>query len=284
MNNIKDIKLFIPTKNRLNNEKTYNILKSIGLNPYIVIEPQEEDKAKELNFNYILLPENNKGISFARNFILNYARKNKYEYICILDDDISKMGYIEKNENVKNKLKQGRNYDNRAFIDALKIFMEYKTCGTMQYTQFAWNQIKPIVYNRGIEVIWFLYMPLLKDIIIEEDTIEDRDFSLDIILNHNIKTFRLNHHFFCVPTIGTNSGGIESNTRELKQKYWAEKMQKKWGKDIIDIITKSNGYINIKINWKNVDKLINLQNNTNEIKQLTIYDAIDSLQNNTNVV
>ena len=277
---IYDVKLFIPSKNRLNDEKTYNILKSIGLNPILVIEPQEENQAKQFNFNYILLPENNKGITFARNFILNYARKNKYEYICILDDDIKQMGYIIKNENANNKLKQSRKPDNNAFIDALKEFIKYKTCGTMQYTQFAWCQTKPIVYNRGIEVIWFLYMPLLKNVIIEEDTIEDRDFSLDIILNHNIKTFRLNHYYFLVPTIGTNSGGIESNTRALKQKYWSEKMQKKWGKDIIDIIVKSNGYINIKINWKYVDKLINLKQNLkkqNEIQQLTIFDALKTV-------
>ena len=266
---IQEIKIFILSKNRLNDEKTYNILTSIGLNPYLVIEPQEYLRAKELGFNVIVLDKNNQGITYARNFILNYARKNKYEYICMLDDDIKQMGYIVKNDNANNSLKQSRKKDNYAFIDALKYFLNAKTCGTMQYTQFAWSQIKPVVYNRGLEVVWFLYMPQLENVIIEEDTIEDRDFSLDIILNHNIKTFRLNHHYFFVPTIGSNKGGIESETRALKQEYWSNKMQQKWGKDIIDIIKKSNGYINIKINWRKVDDI--LRKREEEKRQLKLF-------------
>lgn len=269
MNKYEQVKIFIPSKNRLNDEKTYNILKSIGLKPYLVVEPQEYSKAKELGFDVIVLDKNNQGITYARNFILNYARKNKYEYICMLDDDIKQMGYIVKNENANNSLKQSRKKDNKAFLSALDYFIENKTCGTMQYTQLAWNQIKPIVYNRGLEVIWFLYMPFLKDIIIEEDTIEDRDFSLDIILNYGIKTFRLNHYYFFVPTIGTNKGGIESETRAAKQDYWSQKMQEKWGKDLIDIIKKSNGYTNIKINWRQVDYLLNRKDE--EKRQLKLF-------------
>lgn len=266
---INDVKIFIPSKNRLNDEKTYNILKSIELFPYLVVEPQEYLKAKELGFNVIVLDKNNQGITYARNFILNYARKNNYKYICMLDDDIKQMGYIVKNDNANNSLKQSRKKDNYAFIDALKYFLNAKTCGTMQYTQFAWSQIKPIVYNRGLEVVWFLYMPQLENVIIEEDTIEDRDFSLDIILNHNIKTFRLNHHYFLVPTIGTNKGGIESETRAAKQEYWSNKMQQKWGKDIIDIIRKSNGYVNIKINWRIIDDI--LRKRDEEKRQLKLF-------------
>ena len=260
---INKVKIFIPSKNRLNNEKTYNILKELNLDPILVIEPQEEEQAKNLNYNYLLLDKNNQGITYARNFILNYARNNNYEYIAMLDDDIDRFGYIEKNDKWNNALKQGRKRDNKAFIDALEYFLNAKTCGTMQYTQFAWSQKKPIVYNRGLEVVWFLYMPLLKDAIIEEDTIEDRDFSLDLIINYKIETFRLNHLYFQVPSIGSNKGGIETNTRAQKQEYWSYKMLKKWGPNIISIINKTNGWTNIKINWKEVDKIIN---NRNQLK------------------
>ena len=37
----EQIKIFIPTKGRLNDEKTYNILKNLNLDPVLVIEPQE---------------------------------------------------------------------------------------------------------------------------------------------------------------------------------------------------------------------------------------------------
>lgn len=261
MNKYKQVKIFIPTKGRLENEKTYSILKDIGLNPTLVIEPQEVEKAMSLEYQFIVLPANNMGITYSRNYILKEARDMDFEYICMIDDDISQMGYIVDGKRVK---------DNKAFLSALDKFLEFKTCGTMQYNQFAWHQPKPIVYNRGLEVVWFLYMPQLQNVVIEEDTIEDRDFSLDIIINHNVETFRLNHLYFNVPSIGTNPGGIDSQTRGEKQSYWVRKMQNKWGENIISIIQKTNGWDNIKINWRYVDKLIKekrdyLQNNKNDV-------------------
>ena len=243
----EQIKIFIPTKGRLDDERTYNILKEIGLNPILVIEPQEIEKAVEMGYNFIVLPENNKGISYSRNYILKEAKELGFEYICMIDDDISQFGYIVDKKRIK---------DNKAFLTALDNFIEFKTCGTMQYNQFAWCQPKPIVYNRGLEVVWFLYMPLLQDAIIPDDTIEDRDFSLELILKHNVKTFRLNHLYFSVPSIGTNKDGIDTTTRGEKQDYWSRKMQDKWGTNIISLIKKTNGWINIKINWKYIDKLI----------------------------
>ena len=243
----EQVKIFIPSKNRLDDEKTYSILKDIGLEPILVIEPQEMEKALQLGYKFIVLPENNKGISYSRNYILKEAKDLGYEYICMIDDDISQMGYIVDGKRVK---------DNKAFLTALDKFLEFKTCGTMQYNQFAWCQPKPIVWNRGLEVVWFLYMPQLQNATIPEDTIEDRDFSLELILKHNVKTFRLNHLYFNVPSIGTNKGGIDTETRGEKQDYWSHKMLDKWGSNIISLVKKTNGWTNIKINWRYIDKLI----------------------------
>ena len=242
-----EVGIFIPTKGRLNKQKTYDILINLDLHPILVIEPQEELQAIDKGYNFITLPENNKGISYSRNYILNYAKKCNYEYICMIDDDINVFGYIKDKKRVK---------DNNAFLDALKYFKESKTCGTMQYTQFAWCQPKSIVYNRGLEVVMFLYMPLLQNVKFEEDTIEDRDFSLDIILNHKVKTFRLNHLYFQTPSIGTNEGGIECD-RYKKQIEWAQKMERKWGSNICKYVVKKNGVPDIKINWRYIDKALN---------------------------
>ena len=247
MNKYEQVKIFIPTKGRLDDEKTYNNLVSLGLEPILVIEPQEVEQAAFRGYKGIVLPANNMGITYSRNYILKKARDMGYEYICMIDDDVSQMGYIVDGKRVK---------DNNAFLTALDKFLEFKTCGTMQYNQFAWCQPKPIVYNRGLEVVWFLYMPQLQNVTIEEDTIEDRDFSLDIIINHNVETFRLNHLYFNVLSIGANKGGIETSTRAEKQAYWSRKMQQKWGENIISIIQKTNGWDDIKINWRQVDKII----------------------------
>lgn len=245
---INDIKLFIPTKNRLDKPKTYTILKELGLNPILVIEPQEESKAIELGFNYLLLDDNDRGITYARNFILNHARKNKYDFIVMMDDDIDyfKRVFPDIHKGVK---------DNTAFIDALKYFLKAKNCGTMQYSQFGWCQNKDVVYNKSLEVVHFLYMPQLERINYTENTVEDKDFALQLIFA-GYKPFMLNWYCFQVPSIGTNKGGLYDLYNSGKTAIWAQNFLDKWGPDITKVFREKNGRINIKINWNVVKKIL----------------------------
>lgn len=237
------IEIFIPTKNRLNKEKTYEILTNLGLSPRLVIEPQEVEQAKKLGFNFISLPDNNRGITYSRNYILDYCQKNNIEKAVMMDDDIIQFRRVIAGKGYK---------DNTCFLDALEYFKEVNMCGSMQYGQFAWAQKKHIKFNTYLEVIFFLYMPDIGNTRFEEDTIEDRDFTLQLLLNRRVDTFSLQHYGFQVPSIGTNKGGIASDSRAKKQEEWSYKMQKKWGPDIIKIVTKKNGYVDVRINWKNV--------------------------------
>lgn len=245
---IEDIKLFIPSKNRLDKPKTYNILKDLGLKPILVIEPQEENKAKELQFNYLLLNDNDKGITFARNFILNYCRKNNIEYAVMLDDDINFFKRFFAN-------KKGGMRDNTAFIDALKYFYKMKNCGTMQYSQFGWASTEDVTYNKSLEVVHFLYIPQLTRINYTENTVEDKDFALQLIFA-GYKPFMLKRLCFDVPSIGTNQGGLFDLYNSGKTAIWAQNFVNKWGPEITKIFREKNGRINVRIRWNNVKKLI----------------------------
>lgn len=253
--NINEIKLFIPSKNRLNKPKTYNVLTQLGLSPIFILEPQEEEKAKLLNFNYILLNKNDQGITYARNFILNYARNNNYKYIVILDDDIE---YFKRVDPILHKGIR----DNTAFIDALKYFYNAKNCGTMQYSQFGWAQTKEINYDKSIEVVHFLYIPQLNNINYTENTIEDKDFTLQLIFN-GISPFMLNWLCFQAPSIGTNKGGLYDFYNSGKNKIWVENFLNKWGSEIVKVVIEKNGWINAKINWRIVKKI---KENKNQLK------------------
>lgn len=246
---INEIKLFIPSKNRLDKPKTYTILKELGLNPILVLEPQEEKQAKELNFNYLLLDANDMGITYARNFILNYCRKNNIEYAVMMDDDILffKRFFGNGIKGIK---------DNTAFIDALKYFYKAKNCGTMQYSQFGWAQKKKVTFNKSLEVVHFLYIPKLKRINYTENTVEDKDFALQLIFA-GFKPFMLNWLCFQVPSIGTNKGGLFDLYNSGKTAIWAKNFINKWGPEITTVFREKNGRINVKINWSKVKKMIN---------------------------
>lgn len=240
-----DIIIFIPTKNRLNKPDTYNLLLSLGLSPIVVIEPQEEQTAKNNNFNYLVLPENDKGITYVRNWILNYCRKNNIIRAVMMDDDIKYFSRV-----INGTCKK----DNTAFLDALTFFSHTNTCGTMQYSQFGWCQNKAITLNNSIEVIHFLYLPVLNNIHYEPNTIEDRDFALQLIFK-GINIFRLNWLCFDVPTIGSNAGGLNDQYANGRHIQWAKNFINKWGSNIVKIVVKKNGHLDIRINWRKAKEM-----------------------------
>ena len=75
--------IFIPSKNRVENASLLKYAHENNFIVNVVIEPQDEQKykIKYPNFNYIILPQNNRGITFVRNFIKQYTITN-YLFLC----------------------------------------------------------------------------------------------------------------------------------------------------------------------------------------------------------
>ena len=106
--------IFIPTKSRYNNCKTADLFinyKSV----YLVVEPQEQHlyKSKYPNSNIIVLPQNNKGIVYVRNYIKKYTEQNNIKKYWQLDDDINALYYRKGTKLIK---------DNNALIKAQQQF------------------------------------------------------------------------------------------------------------------------------------------------------------------
>ena len=236
------ISIFIPSKNRLDKPKTYQILKDLGLKPILVLEPQEEQEAKKLGFDYITLPLNEQGLTYSRNYILDYCRNNNIVYAVMIDDDINCFGRIIEKRFVK---------DNTAFLDALKVFEKAQTCGTMEYAQFGWASPKPISINKSIEVVHFLYIPKMKNIFYEHDTKEDKDLAIQLIFK-GVDIFKCNHLCFQVPSIGTNKGGLHDLYAQNRDNKWAENLYNKWGSNIVKLVKKKNDRIDVQIRWSKI--------------------------------
>ena len=92
---MKNINIFIPTKNRVDNSTLIKFAQTQNEQVTIVLEPQDYEKYKNKfpDFEYLILPINNGGITYVRNFIKEYTENNLIDNYWQLDDDITGLFY-----------------------------------------------------------------------------------------------------------------------------------------------------------------------------------------------
>jgi len=209
---------FIPTKGRVNT-KTYKLFEKAGIKVLHFIEPQEIDAYSVPNKISIL--ENDKGIGYVRNFMLNYARKNNIEWVLMCDDDVTSFG-IYNGKTIKQ--------DARIWLKILDKAkkLPFELIG-INYTQHAWHEKTKYSINKkfaevcvlmNVSKIEWNYRPKF-------NLKEDRDFALQTIKNGN-GILRFNHYWFSCPDVGSNAGGLQSDYRAKKDEESAKKMCYEW--------------------------------------------------------
>lgn len=243
--------IFIPSKLRSGLSKTIPQINDA----IIVVEPQEYEVYKKTYPNKVLsLPENNRGIIYARNFIKNYCDENKLGKYWQIDDDIT-YTYIREGT------KLTRVDIVEAITKAQQIFIENGIAlGSLEYRQYAWSASKELIENSFCDS--FVYMDLEKTsgLHYRENTKEDRDFAMQVIRN-NQKTARTTIYAFSAPANGSNKGGLKEifydiDGAELKT---VKNMVYLWGENICQHIIKKDGRNDLKIHWKNINsKQVNL--------------------------
>lgn len=241
--------IFIPTKSRFVNCKTAELLGNLT-NLYLVIEPQEEKKYRKnyYHYNFIVLPENNKGISYVRNYCLNYAYKMGWEWFWMLDDDISGIFRREGTKLIR---------DNNALYNAEDLIDNNTAQISLEYRQFAWCAVKDYILNSYNDVCVCINSKISIENNIkyreEVNLKEDRDFTMQIIKKgYNVKRTTLSA--FSAPKNGSNIGGLkniyDTNGIELNS---SKKMVELWGDDICRLHIKNDGRPDVKILWKNIN-------------------------------
>lgn len=209
---------FIPTKLRPQT-KTYKLFENAGIKVMHFIEPQEINNYKVPNKISIL--ENNKGIAYVRNFMLNYARENNYEWILVCDDDVNSFG-IYNGKTIKQ--------DASIWVSILEKAkkMPFELIG-INYIQHAWHEKKSYSINKKFaEVCVLMNIPKIKWYYRSEfNTKEDRDFALQTIKNGN-GVLRFNHYWFSCPDVGSNMGGLQDEYKNKKDEDSSRKMCYEW--------------------------------------------------------
>ena len=209
---------FIPTKGRPQT-KTYKLFQDAGIEVKHFIEPQEIDKYQVPNKVSII--ENDKGIGYVRNFMLNYARANNYEWVIICDDDVVSFG-IYNGKTIKK--------DATIWFDILKkaMLLPFEIIG-INYTQHAWHEKTNYSINKKFAEVCILMN--VKNINwnyrSEFNLKEDRDFALQTIKNGN-GILRFNKYWFSCPDVGSNAGGLQDMYKQKKDEESAKKMCYEW--------------------------------------------------------
>lgn len=250
------LNIFVPTKNRVDNSPLLKYAHDNQDEINVVVEPQDLliYKNKYPNFNYIVLPINDGGITFVRNFIKQYTEDNNIHNYWQLDDDISGLFYRDGTRLIRSNLD--------CLKQAQSQFEQNKiSLGALEYRQFAWSATKEIIINSFCDSCVYVNNLLLNGLRYRQyvEGKEDRDFAMQVIKLGN-KTARTTLFAFSAPANGSNSGGLKEIFYDLgKEKICVDRMVELWGGNICLPIIKENGRQDVKIFWDKINsKQINL--------------------------
>tara|TARA_A200000159_G_C7335027_1_gene344693 strand:- start:2666 stop:3391 length:726 start_codon:yes stop_codon:yes gene_type:complete len=206
----------IPTKERPQT-KTYKLFEEAGITPYHFIEPQDYDSYDVPN--KICIGKDNHGITYVRNFMLTWCKKNKHSWSWFCDDDITQFGKYD------GKTKKTDAYElHKVYDKAKRLPFEIVGIGTRA---FAWTSKKSVSINSKFVEGCVLMNTEKINWKYREDTKEDRDFCLQCIQNgHGI--LRFNTIFFDTPVIGTNDGGLHEWYQTKKDHDASKKLVLTW--------------------------------------------------------
>jgi hypothetical protein len=206
----------IPSKGRTNTQ-THKLFDKAGIKAYHFIEPQE---IKSYSVpNKINIEKNNQGISYVRNFILDWAKANDHEWIIMCDDDVQDFGIYN-----GKTIKTDANIWHEIFEKAR--LLPFELIG-IQYRQHAWHEKKPFSINKSFVEVCVLINAFKCKWRYENDLKEDRDFVLQTIAKGN-GILKLNRFYFGAPTVGTNAGGLQELYKQKKDSIAAENFVRKW--------------------------------------------------------
>lgn len=208
----------IPTKSRPTT-KTYQLFEKVGIPVYHFIEPsQMNDYAIP---NKIPIQQNNQGIAYVRNFILQWAKQHNHQWIIMCDDDVTEFGIAVNNKCVSKGADIWFDLKSKAEKLPFEIY-------GLNYRQHAWHETKPYSINKSfIEVCVLMNTKKIKwEYRKEYNLKEDRDFVLQTIKNGN-GVVKFHKHYYNTPAVG-GQGGLYDEYKAKKDEESARKMCYEW--------------------------------------------------------
>ena len=238
--------IFVASKARPRQSKLLAMLESSSAKWFYVVEPQ--DRAVYLanipTENLLVLPKNDQGLWYVRQWILDYAKANGIPWYWNLDDDITSFYRNSANGNAQATLEEALS-ESEVFILKHKKHIGQ---ASLEYKQFAWSQKKRYVWNSYCDVCVAVNSKVSAKFRSETGLKVDRDFTLQI-LSTGFLTMKVCKYSCAAPKNGSNEGGLRSEYISGREARDSRTMARLWP-TACKLVTKKDGRPDVKINWK----------------------------------
>lgn len=217
--------VYVPSKGRPNT-KTYKLFDGHDFDVIHVVEPQDYDAYRASGVpNLVALPDNDQGIVFVRNFILDHAKKTNKEWVWMIDDDVQGFGYAKDGKTIKGTAAVLSDF--HASIERYKFPLN-----GINYCQYAWaystGSVRYKINKKTAEVCTLLYMPKIQWQYRKRYSLkDDRDFCMQAI-KYSDGIIVDTHSWFACPGVGSIPGGLQDFYLQKRDQEDAAKMVAEW--------------------------------------------------------
>lgn len=237
--------VIIASKGRAGTSQSISRVLEEELNHILVVEPQDGKAYAEAypDAVIVLLLENDKGISYARQACLDYAREQEMEYFWMMDDDIKQMYLTSGGKNIKFPFGAVLYHAETLLTEDPEIGV-----GALEYQQYSWSAKKDVTFGSYCDQVVLINVEATRHINYRPNCKEDRDFVLQC-LQRGLKSARASRCAFSSPKNGTNKGGLHEAYKGGLENHWSARMVELWP-GVCERITKKDGRPDVKIHWK----------------------------------
>jgi TET-Associated Glycosyltransferase len=224
----------------------FGLLRKELLRYRVIVEPQDEARYAPLHPGLLVLPENDQGLAYARQFALDHVRNEGGAHYWMLDDDVRSFHEAWNGKNhprsARRVLGLAEKFSGIAQAKDVEIV-------SLEYSQFSWNaKVGQVSWNSYCDCAVLIDARTLADYRLQLPLKVDRDFTLSVIASGK-RTARLRDLSFQVPTNGSNKGGLHDRYADGIEATASRMMEQLWP-GVCEAKVKPNGRPDVKINWR----------------------------------
>lgn len=227
--------------------RTMKLLRHAMVPFTVFVEPQDHSAYDAHGYDLWVLPEDDRGLYYARQQILNYARGMRQEWYWLMDDDIT--GFYEVvNKRCVNTDALG------ALTHASRMFIREPSVGQagLEYRQYAWASGAEYKLDSYCDVCTAVRSSVLADYDQRFKLKGDRDFTLQV-LSEGYHVMKVTRFAFDAAPNGSNAGGLQDTYRTGVEQEMSGLLARKWPRQASPY-TKKDGRPDVRIDWKWFEK------------------------------